>query len=321
MKKIPTQTIEHLLSSGSVALLTHVNPDWDCLGSCLALQCVLRERGIACDIIVDEPLSDYLSCFGSQVVVYDGNGLKYDCLCCVDVGDGKRVGRRAEAFAAHSDTVCIDHHQGDGSFARLSYVDPHSPATGEIVYDMLRNLDIPITKEIGEYLYCALSTDTGSFQYANTTAHTMEIAAEIMALGVNTAHLCELLYGRRSFKQLKLQGEAIATLELHCGGRIGTAYVTGEMYKKYNADKTDTDHLASLPREIDGVVMSAFLTQRGPDEIRVNLRAKGDHDVSKAAAAFGGGGHMRAAGCTINSCDMDFAVKTVVAELAKQLDT
>ena len=319
MKKLPTETIEHLLSVRSVALLTHVNPDWDCLGSCLALQTVLRARGITCDIIVDEPLSDYLRCFGSEVIVYDGNGLNYDCLCCVDVGEGKRVGRRAEAFAAHSDTVCIDHHQGDGSFAGISYVDSHSPATGEIIYDLLQSVGIPITAEVGTYLYCAISTDTGSFQYADTSPHTMEVAAEIMALGVNAAQLCELLYGRRSFTQLKLQGEAISTLQLHCGGKIGTAYVSGEMYEKHNADKSDTEHLSALPREIDGVVMSAFLTQRTPDEIRVNLRSKGDYDISIAAAVFGGGGHRRASGCTIAGNDMEAAIKMIVAELEKQL--
>ena len=319
MKIIPTQTLERLLSSKSVGLLMHVNPDWDCLGSCLALQSVLRRQGIVCDIIADEPLSEHLSFLGSEVIVYDGNGLDYDCLCCVDVGDGKRVGRRAEAFAAHQNTVCIDHHQGDGSFARLSYVDSLSPATGEIIYDMLKSAGLDITAEEGKYLYCAISSDTGSFKYADTTAHTMEVVADIMRLGINTAELCEQLYERKSFKQLKLTGEAIATLELHCGGRIATAYVTGEMYQKYSADKNDTDHLSSLPREIDSVVMSAFLTQRTPDEIRVNLRSKGDYDVSKAASAFGGGGHMRAAGCTIKGSDMNSAVKAIVAELEKNI--
>ena len=320
MKKRPTETIERLLSSKSVALLMHINPDWDCLGSCLALQSVLRRNGVVCDIIADEPLSGQLSIFDSEIVVYEGGELGYDCLCSVDVGDGNRMGRRAEAFAAHGNTVCIDHHQGDGSFAGISYVDSHAPATGEIIFDMLKSIGMDITVQEGEYLYCAISSDTGSFKYADTTAHTMEVAAEIMRLGINSAALCEQLYERKSFRQLKLTGEAIATMELHCGGKIGTAYVTGEMYKKYDATKNDTDHLSSLPREIDTVVMSAFLTQRTPDEIRVNLRSKGDYDVSKAAAAFGGGGHMRAAGCTIEGSDMDAAIKAIVSELEKQIN-
>ncbi|MGN1097833.1 MAG: bifunctional oligoribonuclease/PAP phosphatase NrnA, partial [Clostridia bacterium] len=180
---------------------------------------------------------------------------------------------------------------------------------------------IPISKEAAGYLYCAISADTGSFKYPATTAHTMEVVGEIMKMGVDAAALCENLYGRKTFKQLKLQGEAINTVRLHCGGKIGTAYVSGEMYEKYNADKSDTEALAALPREIDGVVMSAFFTQRTPDEIRVNLRSKGDYDVRTAAMAFGGGGHIRAAGCTIKGNDIEAAIEAVVAELAKQLGT
>lgn len=312
--------IEHLLSVKSVGLLTHVNPDWDCLGSCLALRTVLRERGVSCDILTDEPLSDYLSCFGDRTVVYDGGSLDgYDCLCCVDVGDSSRVGRMAGAFVRHRDRVCIDHHVGDGSFACLSYVDPSSPATGEIIFDMLKAAGIPLTREIGARLYCAISTDTGSFQYAAATAHTLDAAAEIMRLGVNTADLCEALYGRKSFRQLKLQGEALDTLRLHCGGRVATAYVDGEMYKKYDATSHDTEHLAAMPREIEGVVMSAFFTQRDENGVRVNLRAKGNYDVRRTAAVFGGGGHQRAAGCTLKGVTVDGAIEAVVAELEKEL--
>ncbi len=321
MKEEMKRITDHLLSVGSVGLLTHINPDWDCLGSCLALQTVLRDRGITCDIITDEPLTEYMSCLDSEVVIYGGGALKYDCLCCVDCGDGKRIGRRGAAFASHRNRVCIDHHRGgEEGFAQLSYVDVDSPATGEIIYDMLKNAGIPITAEAAAYLYCAISTDTGSFKYASTTGHTLRIAAEIMDMGVNTSHLCELLYDRKSFRQLRLQGEAINTVELHCGGKIATAYVTGEMYKKYNADNHDTENFANLPREIDGVVMSAFLSDRGPDGIRVNFRSKDGHNVRQAAVALGGGGHTMAAGCTLKNTNMEKAVKTVAAEMEKALE-
>lgn len=321
MKKITTTIIEHLLSARSVALLTHVNPDWDCLGSSRALQSVLRRHGVPCDIVADEPLSPYLSCFGDSVKVYDGGELDYGCLCCVDVGDSGRIGPRAKAFLSHPDTVCIDHHVGDGSFARLSYIDHEAAAVGEIIFDMLKSAGIEIQQETAKYLYCAISTDTGSFKYANTSPHTMEVVSELMNIGINTAQICETLYERKTLRQLMLQGEAISTLQLHCGGKIATAYISGEVYQKYNADKTDTEALAPLPRMIEGVVMSAFLSQRTPDEIRVNLRAKGDYNVREAAVTLGGGGHVRASGCTISGNDINAAVKTVVKELEKQLWT
>ena len=318
MKKIDISVLSHLLSRKSVALCMHVNPDWDCLGSSLALREVLRKNGVKCDVFSDEPLSPYLSFRETGVLVYESfEG--YECLCSVDVGDAGRVGRMAEAFTAHGDTACIDHHIGDGSFARLSYIDSAAPATGEIMFDLFKSAGIEIDKRTAEHLYCAISTDTGSFKYGATTPHTMRVVAELMELGADCAFLSDMLYGRKSLKELKLQGEAISALELYGGGRIGVSYVTADTYKKYNATKNDTEALASLPREIDGVVMSAFFTQRTPDEIRVNLRSKGEYNVQPVAVHFGGGGHMRASGCNIPGNDMKAAVAAVVAELEKLL--
>ncbi len=314
----PTEIIEHLLSRESVALLMHINPDWDCLGSCMALREVLRGRGVRCDIFADEPLSSYLSYWDADVKIFDGE-LPYACLCCVDAGDTGRIGKRGETFAKHGDTVCIDHHMGGGNFAGLSCVKPDSPATGEIVYDMLKGAGLEISKKTAEYIYCAVSSDTGSFRYSGTTSHTMSIIGEIMDMGIDTAALADMLYCRKTLRQLKLQGEAISTLALSGGGKICTAYVTAEMYKKYNADKADTEALAAMPREIDGVVMSAFFTQRTPDEIRVSLRSEGDYNIRPVAVKFGGGGHMRASGCTISGSDMEYAVAVVTAELEKLL--
>lgn len=318
MKTIDCSVLRHLLQAESVALLMHVNPDWDCLGSCMALRDVLRRAGVKCDIFADEPLSEYLSYWKPEVIVYNGE-MDYSCLCCVDVGEASRIGRMADAFTAHNDRACIDHHLGDGSFADISYINSKAPAAGEIVYDMIKSAGLELSQEAAAYIYCAISADTGSFRYAGTTSHTLEIIGEIMDMGVDTAALCDVLYSRKTLKQLKLQGEAISTLKLSGGGKIGTAYVTGEMYEKYNASRSDTEALAPLPREIDGVVMSAFFTQRTPDEIRVNLRSKGDYNIQPVAARFGGGGHIRASGCTIKGSDMEAAVAAVTAELEKLL--
>lgn len=318
MKAIDTKVLMHLLASESVGLIMHVNPDFDCLGSCMALREVLRENGVRCDIFSDEPLTPYLSCWDSGVKVYGGDAADYSCLCCVDVSDVSRVGRIGQDLFKHPDRACIDHHMGT-AFDGLCYVDPEAPATGEIVYDMIKSAGLTINTDAAKYLYCAISSDTGSFKYAGTTSHTMEIIGEIMDMGVDAAALCDMLYGRKTLRELQLQGEAIATLRLSGGGKIGTAYVTDEMYKKYNATKNDTEGLSALPREIDGVVMSAFFTQRTPDEIRVNLRSKGAYNIQPVAVKFGGGGHMRAAGCTIKGSDMKTAVADVTAELEKLL--
>lgn len=318
MKNIDTTVLKALLGAKSVGLIMHVNPDWDCLGSCLALRDVLRNEGVVCDIFADEPLSPYLSCIETGVKVF-GERADYEYLCMVDVGQAQRTGRIGEVFKKHEKTACIDHHVGSGDEADISYVDDKAPATGEIVFDMIKSCKLPLSTEAAGYLYMAISADSGSFKYAGVTSHTMNVVGELLDCKIDAPALCDLLYGRKTLKQLKLQGEAISVLELYGGGKIGVSYVKEETYKKYNASKTDTESLAALPREIDGVVMSAFLTWRGENEIRVNLRAKGDYNVQKAATVFGGGGHVRASGCTIWGKTMEEAVKIVVEELEKQL--
>lgn len=318
MKSIDTAVLRHLLSKKSAALIMHENPDWDCLGSSLALRDVLRGEGVVCDVFADEPLSPYLSCFETGVKVYGGE-TGYECLCSVDVSQASRMGRIGELFKAWDDTACIDHHMSCGGEAKISYVDEKAPATAEIVFDMVKSAGLSFSKRAAEYLYMALSSDTGSFKYAGVTSHTMNVAGELLDMGINAPALCDLLYGRKTLKQLKLQGEVIAALELYREGKIGISYVDKETYEKYSATKNDTEALSNVPKEIDGVVMSAFLTWRGEGVIRVSLRSKGDYNVQKAAAAFGGGGHMRASGCTIEGETMENAVRLVEAELEKQL--
>lgn len=319
-KTVDTAVLSHLLGVGSAALLMHINPDWDCLGSCLALREALRKKGVKCDIFAEEPLSPYLSFRETGVKVYrEGDFDGYACLCCVDVGAAHRVGKMADGFANHPDTACIDHHVGDGSFAKISYINSAAPATGEIIYDMLVSAGEEIDPLMAGFLFCAISSDTGSFKYAGTSPHTMRIAAALMELGADNAALSDMLYGRKTFKEMKLQGEAISTLKTYGGGKIAVSFITDEVYRKYDATKNDTEALSALPRELDGVEMSAFLTQRSADEVRVSLRSKGDRDIRPAAVHFGGGGHMRASGCTIKTNDMEAAVAAVVAELEKLL--
>ncbi len=320
MARIDTSVLRHLLASESVALLTHVNPDWDCLGSSLALREALRENGVRCDVFVDEPLSPRLSVWDTGVIVY-GDFSGYACLCCVDVGDPSRVGRMGDALSAHTDTACIDHHLGGGGFAAVSYVDAASPATGEIIFDMLESAGIDISKRTAEYLYCAIASDTGSFRYCGTTAHTMRAAARLMELGADATALCDALFGRKTLRELKMEGEAIANLKLYADGKVGVSSISAAEYEKHGANKNDTEALASLPRDIDGVVAGAFLTERSPGEIRVNLRSRAGCSVQPVAARFGGGGHAYAAGCTLKGVTMDEAVRLIASELEKAAGT
>ena len=315
MKKV----IEHLKESSSVAIFVHTNPDWDCIGSAMALRMALRSCGIKADVFTEVPLSRHLSIFETDVIVFseEADAPDYECYCAVDVGSSDRIGKWGKFFESKENTVCIDHHHQIDSFARISHVEPSRSATGELIYELLVLGGFEITKEIASYLYCAISSDTGSFQYASVNRRTYEIIIALTDTGINTTHLCSMLYERNTLTQLKLKAEAIESINLYCEGQIATAKITNEIMQKYGAEKSDTDALAQLPRSIDGVMISAFLKEQPDGDIRVSLRSLGDYNIEPVARKFGGGGHKKAAGCTFKGVSIDEAEKALVEELEK----
>ena len=316
---MPKMVIEHLIKSKSVALFVHINPDWDCIGSAFALRGALRSLGVLCDIFTEAPLNDYLGFMESDVIPYSENAAapNYECYCALDVNSADRIGNWGKYFSQKENTACIDHHLGEGEFARISYSDHKRSSTGELVFDLLEEISFPITKEIAQYLYCAISADTGSFQYASVNKRTYEILMALADAGINTSYLSSMLYERNTLKKLKLQAEAIMSINVYKDGKIATAKITDEVMKKYNAVKADTEGLAQIPRTLDGVVLSAFLSQQPDGIVRASLRASGDFDVEAVARKFCGGGHKKAAGCTFHDVTIDKAEELLVEELLK----
>lgn len=311
--------IKHLKESSSVAIFVHTNPDWDCIGSAMALRCALRSIGVKTDVFTEEPLSRHLTILDTDVIPYEEGAVApdYECYCAVDVSGADRIGLWGGFFSEKEDTICIDHHYQVEPFGKLSYVESKRSATGELIYEMLILGGFEITNEIASYLYCAISSDTGSFQYASVNRRTYEIVIALTDTGINTTYLCSMLYERNTLTQLKLRAEAIDSIKLYKDGKIATAKLTLAVLEKYNASSSDADSLAQLPRSIDGVMISAFLKELPDGAIRVNLRALGDFNIEPVARKFGGGGHRKAAGCTFQGVSIDEAERQLVEELEK----
>ena len=310
--------IKHLFKSESVAIFMHLNPDWDAFGSAMAPRCALRERGIKCDIFALAPLSFHLNFLETDVIVYEENmtAPDYECYCAVDVGSVSRLGEWGEFFKLHKNTVCIDHHPPEGGFAKMSVIDPGRCATGELIFELLTLYGAEITQKIACYLYCAISSDSGSFRYSSVTERTLEIVIELLKTGIDAAFLAAQLYDRHTLNQLKLEAEAISSIKIYGSGKIATAMISNETLQKYAAKRNDAEFLSQLPRTVAGVEISAFLSQT-ESGVRVNLRSQGTADVSDVARIFGGGGHKKAAGCTIGGCTLEEAEEKIVSELLK----
>ena len=233
-----------------------------------------------------------------------------DVCMCVDCGDTGRFPGRAEKFAAGKTTVCVDHHMTTEFFCDYNYVEPKEAATGQIIFDLLGIMGAKPDKETGEAIFAAITTDTGDFQYSNTQKKSHLIAAQLYDWGVDFNRVSVEIYENVRLAKIRLKSRAMETLKIIGGGRGAVVTVSRDMLEETGALMEESEGLAQDLRSISGVEYSAVLKEYGPKAVRVSLRAKREGDVSKIAARLGGGGHIKAAGCTLNT-DLDTAVSMV----------
>ncbi len=304
-----------LEGANSVLLYPHVSPDGDALGSCAALCRALRLKGKTCHVLVEEELPLNLAFLDNGYCTMEPNIIEnVDVSFCVDCGDATRFPGRAEKFAEGKTSLCLDHHHTTTEFCDYNYVDPDASATGELVFDLLKEMGISQDKEIGEAIFAAITTDTGNFQYSNTTKRCFEIMTELFDWGVDTNKVSVALYENVRLERKIIESMAFSTLNILAEGKVAVAYVTQEMLEKSGALSEETENVIRQLRSIAGVEYAAFLKEKEEKKIRLSLRAKTTGDVAKIAEKFGGGGHIKAAGATLNMT-MEEALEAVCKEL------
>ena len=308
---------EQMRTADTILLFTHINMDGDALGSSVALCRALRDLGKTCYILLEDEISDNLKFLDKDYCTWDPEIMKDPDLCvCLDCGEEGRFPKRAEKFREGKVKICIDHHRTSDPICDYNHIDPEASATGELVYKLIRCLDVPIDKEIGEALFAAITTDTGNFQYTNTTAETHRIAAELYDAGIDGNYVSIQIYERIRIERLRLTTRILDTLQLFGDGKVAITYVNQEMLDETGASMDEAEGIVATLRSIDGVQISAILKEKNPGEIKVSMRAKEQGDVAMIAKEFAGGGHKKAAGFTLH-CSMEEAV-TLVSEKAME---
>jgi len=297
------EIIKVLKNSDEIIILPHISADGDALGSCLALGLALKTMNKHVAVYTEEEIPNiYAFLPGANLAeVYKGGKIKADIVLALDTGDLSRLGKRIEIFNNARVTVNIDHHGTNPGFAAYNYVHTAASSVGEIMYQMIKMMGLGISSDIATCLYTAISTDTGGFRYSNTTPVTHRIAADLIDSGVNVADVSQRVFECVSLGKVKLMGSAIDKIELVSDGKVALMTVTQQMIEDAGAKEEDCDGLVNIARSISGVEVAALLKKTGKDEVRVNLRSNTDADVSVVASAFEGGGHKKAAGCTIRA--------------------
>ncbi len=284
----------------SVAISGHVRPDGDCTGSCLAVYNYICRYfpQIEADLFL-EPIQNVFRFLANSEKInsdYDRQR-KYDLFIALDCGDLKRLGDAAKYFETAKKTLCIDHHISNASFADVNYIEPEASSTSELIYGLME--EKKITKEIAECIYVGLVHDTGVFQYSCTSAKTMRIAGRLMESGIDFSKIVDDTFYSKTFAQNKILGKALLNSELYLNGKVIAGVVTEEEMAEFGVSPKDLDGIVSQLRVTKGIETAVFLYQSSEKEYKVSMRSNGTVEVAAIAVAFGGGGHVRAAGATM----------------------
>ena len=284
----------------SFVLLSHVRPDGDAIGSQIALGFALEAAGKTVRLINEDGLPENLAFMaGSERIESPpGEPVATDVVIALDTATRPRLGDRSlAAVAGCTRWINIDHHKSNPGYGDISHVDASSPATGQIVYQLIRALDLPLPAESRDAIYVATSTDTGSFQYPATTAESYEMAADLIRKGADIGSLNSLTYNNHPLRRVELMRSLLNTLELECDGRVAHWELTQETVKRIGVKPADSEGLIDIIRGIDSVIIAIFMEEMEDGKIRVSMRSKDKRaDVCHIAMEFGGGGHSLAAG-------------------------
>lgn len=281
---------------------SHQNLEGDAVGSQLALAELLRRMGKQVILLSPEAVPEtYRFLPGAKNIKYDigGERFDYDAACLVDCTDLDRVGHTKRALDFKKPIINIDHHISNTYFGTVNWVEPGASCTGEQIYRLFKEADIPINKNTALYIYVAVLTDTGSFRYSNTTAETHKIVAELIGKGLNPAQIYRKIYEEAHRSRLTLLSTVLSTLDITKDGKIAWIRITREMLKRHKAELRGTEDFINFPRSIKGVKVAMAFRETGKDIIKVSLRSNEGVDVCKLAKLLGGGGHSSASACTL----------------------
>lgn len=301
-----------------ILITTHINPEGDAIGSSLALALALSSIGKKISFYTADPVPNMLKFLPHCEMIKQVKKVneRFDAVIAVDCGDLGRVGFLSADNIPGDVLLNIDHHKTNDNFGTFNLVE-EVVASAELVYQVIRDLSIPITPEIATCIYTAILTETGSFRYANTNKNAFKISEEMVGFGADPWAIAEQVYNRNSHGRIRLIGQILSNLGISDNGKIAWIIVREQMYKETGTTKEDVEDIINFPRSIEGVEV-AILFRESKNDWKLSLRSNGNVDVSALATEFGGGGHSMAAGFFIKG-DLEDVKQRVIGRVEKSL--
>lgn len=312
MKISVKECADILREKDNILILTHANPDGDTLGSGFALCRALMKIGKICAVINEDDIPKKYNYLFDDIVEIK---FKPDYVVAVDVATVKLLGGLEEQYKID---MCIDHHSTNTEYANLLLLED-APAACQIMYEVVLALGVEVDKKIADCLYTGLTTDTGCFRYDSTTAQTYRVAADLIDAGADNGRINRIMFETKSKTYARLERLAIESMRFYEHERVAVITVTQEMFQLTGSNAQETEGLAPLTRQIEGVEIGITIQERPDGTCKASIRTFESVNAAKLAACFGGGGHAQAAGCKFD-CDVKEARRLLVDKCREMLE-
>ena len=313
--KAPFTLDQVLEGAGSAVISGHIRPDGDCVGACLGLAGFIRRfyPSVRCDVRLEPFSHTFRFLKGAREIIHTPGEETYDVFFCLDCAGDDRLGDNASFRKSAKKTVCIDHHRSSTAFGDACWIVPDASSASELV---ARLIGVErIDRDMAEALYLGIAHDTGVFQYSNTSPSTMRLAAELMEKGIDHTRILEDTFYSKTYLQQQILGRALMEAVTLMNGQVVFSAIRRREMAFYGVTGRDLEGIVSALRRIEGVHAAIFLYETKPQIFKVSLRSDEKVDVSAIASAYGGGGHLRAAGCM-----MQGSVHDVINNLTKLIE-
>ena len=318
-KRIIDRIVSQISCHKRFLITTHIYPDGDAIGSQIALCILLKRIGKDIELINSFPLpARYKFLPNSGLIKHNVTMADSEAAFVLDIGSKGRMGNMRDHINNIKTVINIDHHLGNSCFGSINWVDTSMSSVGEQIFHLYKHMKLEIKKPEAICLYTAIITDTGSFQYSNTSAETHSAVSELLETGIDHTLICNQIYQNIPVSKLKLLQLALETLSFDAKGKIGYMFITSDMYTKACAREEDSEEIVEYARNAEGVEVGILFKQHSKGNIKISFRSKGKVNVRNIASKFGGGGHHNASACTING-ELSGVLKEVVRTVALEL--
>jgi bifunctional oligoribonuclease and PAP phosphatase NrnA len=319
--KIIDRILGEISAHKTFCIVGHVRPDGDCIGSQLGLTLALRNQGKKVACWNEDPMPAKLAFLDPDKLVQKPRpGTNFDCVIATDCASFERLGKAGSGLGQRKLLINIDHHASNTRYGDINWISDQEPSTGEIIFRLMKVANWPITPEIANCLFTAVSTDTGSFQYPSTRPSTYNVAGELVKRGANLAKICDEVYQSYPLSRARLLRHVYNHFHLTHDNQIAYFWLKKADFDRTGAVADDSEGLIDHIRAIEPVVVACLFEELSPDMTRISLRSKRDNvNVNEIASSFGGGGHRAAAGARIPGKPLTIQ-RRVIAAVKQALD-